>query len=89
MEEILATLATLIATYLVTAGIKAVGEWFSVDISGNAPKIIAALTALVLTGLQYAAAYIPADYVSLAQQIGLVLVAILGSFGLHREIAKR
>ena len=69
--------------FLVTEGLKDVGGWFHVDLSGLAAGIAATLVAVVVAFLNGLLGQLPAQY---AQQVTLalaLLVSILGAFGVH------
>ena len=80
--------ALLIAgiTWLVTEGLKSLSNVLGFDMSGVKTAVTAALVAIALAAVNGVFGLIPAQYYEVAQVVMSLLVAILGSFGVHRQV---
>ena len=82
--------ALLIAgiTFLVVEGLKALSNLVGLDLSGAAAAVTAGLVALVLAAISGVLGWIPPEYHEIARVVMALLVAILGSFGIHRQFKR-
>lgn len=90
MLEIPAELVALISAgviFLVTEGLKTVGAWLKVDISGVGSVIAAAFSTAVIAFLNGLLGTVPVEYAETVRVALLLLVSILGAFGIHRRLA--
>jgi putative exporter of polyketide antibiotics len=75
-------------TVLVTEGLKALSGVLHLDLSGAAAAVTAGFVALVLAVLSGVLALVPPEYHQVAQVVMALIVAILGSFGFHRQLKR-
>ena len=82
--------ALLIAgiTFLVVEGLKALSNLVGLDLSGAAAAVTAGLVALALAAISGVLGWIPPEYHEIARVVMALLVAILGSFGIHRQFKR-
>jgi len=76
-------------TFLVTEGLKALSNLLGFDLSGAGAAITAGVMAFLLAVLGGVFALIPPEFHEIASIIQVLLVAILGSFGVHRQFKRR
>ena len=75
-------------TFLVVEGLKALSNLVGLDLSGAAAAVTAGLVALVLAAISGVLGWIPPEYHEIARVVMALLVAILGSFGIHRQFKR-
>ena len=82
--------ALLIAgiTFLVVEGLKALSNLVGLDLSGAAAAVTAGLVALALAAISGVLGWVPPEYHEIARVVMALLVAILGSFGIHRQFKR-
>ena len=82
--------ALLIAgiTFLVVEGLKALSNLVGLDLSGAAAAVTAGLVALALAAISGVLGWVPPEYHEVARVVMALLVAILGSFGIHRQFKR-
>ena len=73
---------------LVTEGLKALGALLGRDLTGASAAIAASLTTAILLFADTLLAFILPKYEQMATLILELLVAILGGFGLHRQLVR-
>lgn len=86
-SELQAVLAGLIGS-LVTEGLKALGNVFGVDLSGKAAVVTAAIVSALVFFANALLAKIPPEFEGAANAIFLLLVSLLGAFGVHRQLVR-
>lgn len=86
-EEIKALIASAVGL-VVTQGLKKIGEWIGVDLSGNSAKIAAALTTAIILFADSLIALVPEPYQPVVSGVFGLLIAILGAFGLYKILYK-
>ncbi len=80
--ELQALIAALVI-FAVTEGLKVVAGWFKLDLSGFAAGLSAALVTVVVAFLNGLLGQVPAQYADAVNLALLLLVSILGAFGVH------
>jgi len=75
-------------TLLVTEGLKSLGSLIGFDLSGAAAALTAGVVAVLLSLVNGLFGLIPPAYFEIAQVVMTLLVAILGSFGAHRQLTR-
>ena len=82
--------ALLIAgvTFLVTEGLKALSNLLGFDLSGAGAAVTAALVAVALAAINGLLGAIPPEFHEIARVVMTLLVAILGSFGVHKQFKR-
>ena len=75
-------------TFLVVEGLKALSNLVGLDLSGAAAAVTAGLVALALAAISGVLGWIPPEYHEIARVVMALLVAILGSFGIHRQFKR-
>ena len=83
--------ALLIAgvTFLITEGLKSLSNLLGFDLSGAGAAITAALVAVALAIVNGLLGSIPPEFHEIARVVMTLLVAILGSFGVHRQFKRK
>ena len=76
-------------TFLVVEGLKALSNLIGLDLSGAAAALTAGVVAVVLAALTGLLGLVPPEYHEIARVVMALLVAILGSFGVHRQFKRR
>jgi hypothetical protein len=91
--ELPAELKTLLAiaiTVVVTEILKFLGAKLNVDLSGYAAQVTAALVGSVLVMINAAFSNIPAELAPIVNQVLVLVVIVLGSFGAYKVfVAKK
>lgn len=86
-EELKMILAGFVGM-LVTEGLKALGNLFKVDLSGNAAAVTAALVTALVFFADALLAKIPPEFEGVANAIFMLLVSVLGAYGIHRQFVR-
>lgn len=86
-NELKLILLPIIAT-LVTEGLKALGALFGVDLSGRAAAVTAAIAGALFFFADALLANIPAGAEPVANALLGLLVVILTSYGIHRQLVR-
>ena len=91
MQELPIELQAVIAAglgFLVTEGLKSLSTLLGKDLSGAAAGITAALASAVFLFVGSLLSAIPAEYAGVVQASLALLVAVLGAFGIHRQVRR-
>ena len=91
MSELPIELQAVIAAglgYLVTEGLKSLSALLGRDLSGAAAGITAALSSAVILFAGSLLSAVPAEYAQVIQPALMLLVAVLGAFGIHRQVKR-
>lgn len=72
-------------TMLVTEGLKVVGSWFGLDLSGKAAAVAAAICGALFFFADALLAKVPPEFEGVANAVLMLLISILGAYGLHRQ----
>ena len=75
-----------LVVYLVTDGLKVVGQWFKIDVSGFGTVLVAAVVGAIVLFANSLLAAIPAANQPLVQQILALVALLLGAFGVSRNL---
>jgi hypothetical protein len=86
-EELKVIILPLI-TALVTEGLKAIGALFGVDLSGKAAAVVAAIAGALFFFADALLAKIPPEFEGVANAVLMLLVSILGAYGIHRTAVR-
>jgi hypothetical protein len=86
-NELKIVLSSLVA-FLVTEGLKVVGQWLGKDLSGVGAAIAASLTTAVVVFAESLLLLVPEAYQATVQAVFGLLIALLGAFGVHSQIKK-
>lgn len=86
LPEALKLLLASGVAFLVTEGLKVVGGWLKADLSGAAAAIAAALTTAIVVFIESLLALVPEQYREAVGAIFALLIALLGAFGIHRQL---
>jgi hypothetical protein len=74
----------LLVVFIVTEGLKSLSALLHMELTGFGSAIAASLTGLVVAIVMGYVGTLPAQYVPVIQSVAVVLLTILGSFGIHR-----
>ena len=88
ISNLLLTVATPLIAYIVTAGVKAIAARWKIDVSGVAPNVIAAATALLVMYAPQIAAAVPSEYQPAIITVGTLLFGATGGAGIHATVSK-
>lgn len=91
MTELPSELQGLIAAgvgFLVAEGIKSLSALLGKDLSGYAAAISAALTTAILLFSSALLSAVPAEYQETVRAALMLLVAVLGAMGIHRQVKR-
>ena len=86
LPEALRLLLSSGIAFLVTEGLKVVGKWFHADLSGVSAAIAAALTTALVVFIEALLGLVPEEYREAVQAVFALVIALLGAFGLHRQL---
>ena len=75
-------------TFLVVEGLKALSNLIGLDLSGAGAAITAGIVALALAVVNGLIGQIPLEYHEIVRVVMALLVAIIGSFGVHRQFKR-
>jgi hypothetical protein len=75
-------------TLLVTEGLKALGSLFQIDLSGKAAAVAGAICGALFFFADALLAKIPPEFEGVANALLMLLVSILGAYGLHRQLVR-
>lgn len=75
-------------TLFVTEGLKALGNLFGVDLSGKVAAVTAAIVGVIVFFADVLLAKIPPEAEGVANAVLLLLISILGAYGLHRQLVR-
>jgi FtsH-binding integral membrane protein len=75
-------------TFLVTEGLKALGPFLKIDISGAKSVVVAALVGVLLLLVNGWLALIPPEYHEVARSVMSLVVVVLSSFGVHKTVKR-
>jgi len=86
-DELKAILVPFV-TLFVTEGLKALGNLFGVDLSGKAAAVAGAICGALFFFADVLLARIPPEFEGVANAVLMLLVSILGAYGLHRQLVR-
>lgn len=86
-DELKAIIAPFV-TLLVTEGLKALGDLFHMDLSGKAAAVAGALCGALFFFADALLAKVPPEFEGIANAVLMLLVSILGAYGLHRQLIR-
>ena len=86
-DELKAILVPFV-TLFVTEGLKALGQLFGVDLSGKAAAVAGAICGALFFFADDLLARIPPEFEGVANAVLMLLVSILGAYGLHRQLVR-
>ena len=86
LPNFLVTLLSAGMIYLVTQGLKTVGSWVHVDISGYASVVTAALVAAIVAFSNALLSAVPAQYAPLVGEVFSFLGLLIAAFGAHSTL---
>jgi hypothetical protein len=85
--ELELALAGLLA-YLITEGLKSLGRYLKIDLSGHKAAITQALVGLLIVVVNGALALLPIEYHQIAEIVMVVLVALFAPAGVYNTFKK-
>lgn len=84
----LKVLLGIFITFVVTQGLKTLSAKLNYDLSGYAAQVTAALVGSVLVLVNAIASNVPAEFAPVVNQLLILIVVVLGSFGAYKVYKK-
>ena len=89
LPEELKALIAIAVTVIVTQGLKWLSAQINFDLSGYSAQVAAALVGAVLVFINAVLTNVPAELAPIVNQVLVLIVVVLGSFGAYKVFVKK
>lgn len=89
LPEELKALIAIAVTVVVTQGLKWLSAQINFDLSGYSAQVAAALVGAVLVFINASLTNVPAELAPIVNQVLVLIVVVLGSFGAYKVFVKK
>jgi uncharacterized membrane protein len=79
---------TGLLAYLITEGLKSLGRYFNIDVSGYKAALVSVFSGLLIATVNGALALLPIEYHQIAEIVMVVLVAVFAPAGVYSTFKK-